>query len=474
MALKTTVALLFVGLVASTCTSGGEGDDGPVRDSAALRDALASASSGETVMLAPGSFEGPFTVPADVSLIGAETGESIIEAETDGVALRLTPGTEETNVSRLTVRTDGAVGILAMGTGAVRLHNVSIVAERGVAIAAEDLTSLVLGTVEVTGPIDASNVDALPAVADPAETATHGVLLVRVADAQITGLTVTGFAEMGLAAVESNLTWEGGDGSANRGTGVIIHGGTAEITDVRICDTLKGAMRLLPSYAGVFAAEASVETSGLEVCDGESYGLLQDAASVVHENLSAHGNGAAALWTQNSPSFEISGTETLITDNGMAGVVSIDNEVVTIVDAQIDSSRWVARIFGEVGTIEVADGIQITGPKGPTLVDGVSLTGNERIGLLITTEDDDLTPTVTDLSVTGSGDQFGAVFQDRRVGGLSLGWDESVERLGATDANDLTNPSLDTVPAETSEPASGVADLDRDGIAGVIGDPGAF
>ncbi len=448
-------------------------------DAGELREALERASAGDTVRVGACRVEGSFVVRQGVTLEGTDPERSVLVAEGDGLALRLAPevagviGDPGTWVRDLTVETDGRVGVLATGQGAVTLERVTIRATRGVGLAAEDLTALSLDEVTLEGPVTAGNADELPADPDPLDTATHGLLLVGVGSVSMTDVTTTGFAEFGALIIESGLEWRGGGAPGNSATGLMVHGGRATLEGLDLCGTLNSFHRLIPSYAGVFAAGAEVETTGLEVCDGENYGLLHDSAAVVHQNVSAHGNGLNALWVQRCPSFELSGTETLITDNGFAGVVVFESEVVTVVDAQIDSSRWGVRTFGEMGSVRMADGIQVVSPTGPVLLDGLSLAANERVGLLLDLDDAPESLVVDEVEVSGSGEQYGALAQGA---GVPAGWDEGVTRLGDTGDNDAdaeVQQIVGSVPPDDTPEDAALLVFDE-GIAGVIGDPGSL
>ena len=67
-------AALALGLFAVGCQ--GEQDDGPFCSAAALAEALAAASAGETVRVGACRLAGSFTVPAGVTLAGEGGGAS--------------------------------------------------------------------------------------------------------------------------------------------------------------------------------------------------------------------------------------------------------------------------------------------------------------------------------------------------------------------------------------------------------------
>jgi hypothetical protein len=443
----------------------------------ALTSALAGARPGDTVKVGACAITGSFTVPAGVTLAGRGSGTSTLTTDRPQPAVRLTAGTPAARVVDLRIVSAGNSGILVRGTGTAGLERVAVEASRGMAVAAEDVASLELRDVTITGTVVPGNVNTVRCLPDPAhpdvacvvdsdEWPTHGLVLVRVASATLTGVRVTGLAGSGVVLVDSTTAWTGGGAPANLGTGLWIAGGETELTDLDLSGSMQGLM-LMPAYGGVFSDDAVVESSGLVVSGGDNYGLLHDSVAARHVDLVARENGDAAVWVQNcDASFELSGAGTLLSGNQFAGVVAVGSSNVTVADARIDGTGLATRIFEE-GPVLVGDGVQIVDSTSGLNLRDLYLSGNDRVGLLLDGGGADMAGAVLDgITADGTGTQLGVVAQD---GDTPAGWDSGVTRLGSTAANDAalreTLSIAGTVAAESLPRATG---LRTDGLNGVI------
>jgi len=449
-------------LAAALLSSCGEDEH---TDPASLSQALADAAPGEIVHAGAARIEGAFVVPAGVRLVGAGPGATIIVAPAGGTAITMMPGTPATEVHDLTVESDARAAIVARGSGNVAVDNVQVNATRGVAFGAQEVSSLILTNVTLRGPVNAENAASQPTDPAPTDTATHGLVLVRVADAHLTNVTSSGFGLFGALLLDSTTAWSGGGASDNLATGLMVAGGTAMLDRLSLCRTLQG-VRLYPAYAGVFAYASTVTTSSLEVCDGQGVGLLHDRSIVSHLDLSAHGNRDAALWVQNTEQFELAGAGSVLEDNVFAGVVVAASSNITIRDARIDRTQTARRILAEAGAVDVGDGIQLVGSVSNVLVSGVTLDSNQRVGLLIDGGGSSIAGVhLESVFVNGTGTELGAIAQ---TGEIPVGWDMGVTRGGATATNDLSFTGvLDTVgivAPDRQPPLGAVADMGLDAL----------
>jgi hypothetical protein len=230
-----------------------------------------------------------------------------------------------------------------------------------------------------------------------------------------------------------------------------------------------GEFLLLPAAGGVFAGGASVETRDLRVSEGHGLGLVHDDVSARHVDLVAEDNGDAAVWVEDCPSFELSGTGTEIARNGLGGVVLVDSGAATIMDARVSQTVLVRRTFGETGTVELGAGLEFVRPGGPVVLRGVTLSRNEQVGLLVQLADTGTTDAlmVDGVAVDGLGTAFGAVAQ----GGTVLpGWDAGIARDAVTLGNDAApHPPLPVVRRLGPEAlAADAAAVSADGLAAII------
>jgi hypothetical protein len=423
-----------MGAIALAIVSSGCSDDEAICSAGELEAALGRAGPGDTVRVGACRITGAFTVPAGVTIAGQGPEASVIVAEEGGLAIELIPGTEATRAVDLSVESNGRIAVLARGSGRISLERVDVQAMKGVALGAEGLEGLTLTDVTLDGPVTPENADELPFEWTAEDTATHGLFIVSVEAAELNDVTSRGFAGFGAAIGDSGVTWRGGGVSDNLGTGLLVQGGTATLDGVALRHTFQKSMSLGVAYGGVFVAGAVVETSGLEVSDGEQFGILHESATVRHIDLVARDNGDAALWAQHCPSLEISGAATELRGNRLAGVVLIDPEEVTLRDAEIAVTTLAPYTVGESGLFDAGDGVHLVRPAGSVLMEGLSLEGNERVGVLVDLGDEEMEGVTFDgVTVNGSDDQLGVIVQN---GTFPEGWDTGVTREGDASGND--------------------------------------
>ena len=452
-----TIALIF----GAGCQETSE----PITDAPALAAALEGAASGDEVRLGACHIVGDFVVPAGVSLVGAGVDQSVIESDSRA-AVWVIGDIGMPTISDLSIVSNGAAGLVVAGdggAGSVSLERIDIEVHRGVGIGVEQLGSISLQDVVTHGPITADNVDSLPENPSPTDTATHGIVMREVDDAQLTDVESTGFALFGAMAVDSSVTWRGGGVPGNHGTALLVEGGSATLETLDLCGTLKGELRGYNVYGAVFSDGAAVESDGLEVCDTDGFGILHHASSGIHVDLNAHDNNAAAVWAQQS-SLEISGSTSSIVNNRLAGVALLDMETATIADAEISSTSSSVRVIGETGHCESGDGVQLVDTTGEVLLQNLTLEQNDRVGILLDLEEAPASLVLQSITVDGVEEQLGAIAQGSAV---PDGWDEQVTRSGATEVNDDDFQGTMEV-----QPTIDMVDIPP-GVACVIGDIGS-
>lgn len=406
-------------------------DDDPASSSAELTAALEAAGSGDTVRASAGTFRGSFVVPEGVTLEGA--GATILESDGDEAVVVLRAGSAPAGVRNVTVRSSGSAGVIATGAGAATIETVRVESTRGIGIGGEEVSTFRLVDVTLVGPVTRDNVSSLPLEPTPADTATHGIVLVRVADAEFLRVTVNGYAKFGALFVDSGVDWNTGNANENVSTGLMSYGGSATFTGIEVARTI-GGFTLIPPYNAVFADGSVVSTTDLVASGGEGYGVLHAATGGNHVNLVAEGNTAAGLWAQDTAGLSLSGASSRIADNAFAGIVALDSSDITLEDAAISDTRMARRVFGETSTVEVGDGVQLVRSSTAITLRNLTLTNNQRVGTLI-----DLGGTTIDgvtleaVTANATGTSLGVVAQN---GTLAAGWDSMVARMGDTGTND--------------------------------------
>ncbi len=434
-------------MLAAAGLAAGCGSDEPLCDSATVEAALESADEGDTVTIGACRVQGPFTVPSGVALRGRDRDSSIIEVPAATVGLTLAG---DAQVSDLRIESSGYAAVIARTSSSVTIERVDLDVDLGLGIGAQALSELVLTDVDLRGPVtrdNANEISLLDEATSRDQTGTYGLITLHVGDAQLTDVTSSGFAFFGAALIDTGTTWTGGGTPANLRNGLMVYEGTTTLTTLDLCDTMKGLEPL--ANAGVFAAGAVVDSTGLSVCASERLGLLHDDATAHHVDLVASDNLDAAVWVQNCPSFEISGSGSALTNNRFAGIAVLDSTNVVVSDATISGTELSPRFIDVTGRIDVGDGLQLVGSTEGIQLSDLTLSGNQRVGMLIdldgATIDDSWLAGIT---VDGTGTELGVIAQN---GTLGTGWDGGVDRQGDTLSNDadffVTGTPIDTIEA---------------------------
>jgi len=400
---RSAVVSLLAPALALGLTACGDDAAGVPCDSLAAE--LAAAAPGETVRVGACRAAGDLSVPDGVTLAGAGADATVVE------------------------------GSVTLGDGAA-LESLSVRPAAGAAVSASGGT-VRLDAVRLAGSVTPENATEVPPMPSSDAYPTHGLFLDSTM-ATLTDVSVSGFAGFGVLALDSDLSWSGGSASANLAVGLMTVGGRADLDGVELCRTLQG-VQPLPAYAAVFSAGTEVTTTGVTACDNEGFGILQDDADVAHVDLVGSGNSEPALWAQRSPSFELTGDATVLSGNRIAGVVLVQTPMATIRDAQIDDGELARRIITGLGDVEAGDGIHVVADTtASTRIQNVSLTGNQRVGVLIDLGDGGTVDpaTLADLTVEATGEAYGVIAQTPTGPIPSGGWDDSVTRLGDAVAND--------------------------------------
>jgi hypothetical protein len=458
-----TLTASFLYLVA---TLGGCGGDGTISSSEDLRSVLASAAPGERVCLEAGIYEGSFDVPAGVELCGAGAGVTRIVGPSDLPTLRVAPGVgSPTRITGVTVESTHDFGILAIGAGDVEIAGVVVrVPERGAGIGVERLTTLRITDVDVTGPVTAASADGIPLDMDVTLAPAYGVVAVSVMSIEGDTVRVSGFAHFGVLSVSSNLTLLNSRIEENLGTGLFVHGGSADLTGVAVDTALQGT-RLIPPYNAVFAGMADVSTTAFEVTGSEGYGVLQSEATATHTDLLAENNAEAALWVQQSGGLVVDGA--MIRDNRLAGIVALESSGIDLSQVTIEGTALRTRVIATM-PVEVGDGVQLLGSTTGVTLESLGLVNNARVGVLL-----DLDGGMFDgidirsVDVDGTGGQLGAIAQN---GVIPPGWDDNVMRSPVIDANDSGfSGTLATVGIVGPSDMPAVDAVLMSGLAGIVG-----
>lgn len=515
-----------VALIGPVCGCG-EDDTGIACTTEAIAAALASAHSGDIVRIGECTVDGPFEIPSGVTLQGAGAGRTTIVVPVAVlVGVRLAPGQEHVTTLRgVAVELRGAIGVLARGAGSVLVEDVAFSSFAGVAAGLDGVTEATLRRVSVDGVVtaDSSSASELaevraravlyegecpvpPANPDCGEgdsralgcsgcgdlfevclcgewqtvAPTHGIAGLGCDSLTLEDVTVSGLAESGVVvvdettegvAVEGAFTWRGGGSDEILGVGVFVGGSIAtELEEVEVSRTWSGSRFSASVATEITTLEGrapTITTRALAVRDNDRYGLVMIEASGHHDDLVAERNGDAAVWLATVDGVEIVGAD--LFENEFAGVFVADSMNVLIRDTRVEGTALTTRSVGGFGAVEVGDGIQLGNSRIGIALERVGLRNNARTGLLIDLGGTDGSEIhYTDVTVEGSGEQYGAVagdlVDDVMVPAALGDWvDDGIERLGDTGANDITAEGLELGFAARGAPV-GEDDFDPTGI----------
>lgn len=293
-------------------------------DAASARAALASAAPGSCVVLAPGSYAGPFTVPAGVGFVAQ-----------NGSRATLTGGTAQEPT-------------VTLGDGA-QLALIDVVDAPGVAVAVR-AANAVVSNVNVSGAKNA----ALAILCKEAATPGCATGVVSLTDVMLTK------SSLGLWASGAHVSWKGGASAS--------HAGTA-----------------LAAAAGVIAQDgAKLDLESVTVEKNEGVGVLVDGALTTAsiKNATVNENGERGIWAQrvngtlDSPAVKIEASQ--ITKNKIVGVGAMESRGIIIVSGRIADTVAAPLVTNLESTEQVGDGVGIFANSGDFKVDGSSFETNAR------------------------------------------------------------------------------------------------
>lgn len=446
-------ALLAAMFLGSAC-----GDDDCNEE--AIAQALSDAMPGDTVRIGACTVRSGFTVKGGVTLRGEGPG-SVIDSNVDAVAITFEgPGRAE--VRDLNILSRNRAAVLSRGSGERVLSGVAMTVEKGVGVAIEGASRVELTDVAITGPINSGNAPAVSSSATPMTHATHGLILVSVQDAQLSGVTVAGFARTGVLFTASHVEWSGGSASDNLALGLGVEGGEVTLDDVSASRTFQGLL-LLPAYGAVFTANATVATTRLHVNENEGFGFLQHSGRGDHSEVDAKDNENAAVWAQSVAHFDLTGS---FLRNKFAGVVLVDVLDTVVHNADIELTIGAQRIIDGIPRV-IGDGVQVVRSTNTAVLRDLTLTNNERVGALLELGGQTVTAAALDrVTVNVNNGSRGVVAQN---GVKDPTWDSGVVRNGVRGPDDNNAPLLQSVEAVGPCNRPVESNLAIDGLMALIG-----
>lgn len=442
-------------LVASCLTACGTSG---VCDAAALQAALDGAAAGSTVEVGACRVDGRFTVRNGVRLLGRGPALSTI----GGTGTTLVVEGAGATIEGLRIEPGSGHGIVATAATTLTVRDVEVhMVDGRAAIGVEDVDTVVMTDVVITGPVTRENAIDVPSPPTAADTALYGLAIVGSPSVTLERVSVTGFALAGAALLDDTTTWMVGTVSTNLGLGIWVSGGSAELRGLTVSDTLRG-FRGEPTYGVAAGGGASIESHDLTIERTEGgFGLLHDGGSGMHDGLVASDAAAGGVIAQRTTALSVLHAD--LHDNDFGGLIAVEAGGLVIEDSAISTTTTQIRMMADWGMVRIGDGLQIVRPTPGTAIRRTMLMGNERAGMLV----DLAGGSTADLEwsaieVDAAGTAVGCVVQN---GTMTPGWDSSVTRTGAAIANDAAFAGgLDIVQI------IGPSDLPLgDGLVGIIG-----
>lgn len=459
--------VVVIGVAVMGCGDDDGGGSGSIATTETLRAELAAATPGQTLTLAAGTFEGPFDVPAGVTLLGAGRDQTRIHAAAEQIALRVRGGAGRTVLRALTVVSDGRAGVLAIGADELELAEVTVTCTGpGVAIGVEDTALVVANDVAVTGPVMRADPTAAEALA------ASGFVLVDVGRAQLGNVTARAFVDSGLTAIRTALEWTGGGVSDGLGQGISVFGGSATLTDLRVADQIRFAVGVQRSTYGIAATGgAMLDTEGVTVEGIDGFGLYHGEATALHTVLDVSGGTNTSVLLERGADVTIRGAT--ISDGLFAAIAAVGASQLVVEDAMLEGIGEATRPSDTFGAVTVGDGIHVVESEteqrlANLRLERVVLADNARVGFLADLGGMGSTSVLSfaDVVVRGPESGYGALAQN---GEIAEGWDTGLVREGALSTRDVGAPSMDTAPPLRAGDLPAFPGSDDDGIAGIIG-----
>ncbi len=434
----------FVSTVPLALSCALSGCSGGLCSASELGDALASAGPGDVVSVGACTIEGAFVVPDGVVLAG--TSGSILRS-VDGRPVVSSTTSTAVQIRDLRIEvTHGGVGIRGAGTGLLTVERTEVHVERGIGVGL-DASSATLRSVEVSGPVDATNAASAPTTA--AETGAYGIVGRSLADRTVTlrDVHVSGFAVAAATFGGGTIDWEGSEGpdiETTRGIGLALFGSAATLRSVEVVDVL--SVPTITSVGLAVIGDGTLDASELWVHDGDGFGVFSEGAALHLTDCRVMDQELAGIRVQRG---SIDATRLTASGNGGAGLLAVDASEVVVLDADLDAQRSVPLPSG-ITAVTVGDGVQVVrdplssdAPPLSLRLSDVRMTGNARTGLLVDAADGPVSSVALErVTVDAPPGANGAIVQRAAV---PLDWDAMVVRSGGAVGDATFSGVLDPV-----------------------------
>ena len=327
-------AVVVAGLGASACNPrlpngvSCEGDVVTADNAAALSQALQAASPGDCVVLATGTYEGSFALPASISLVEGQDQTAVLRSTDEGPALSVAGSLAKprTRIVGIEVADRAGHGILVDGGGA-ELSGIAVHDNAGIGVA-----------------IRCQRIECLR---DEALVSLQGCAL----NANQSGLWISGAS-----------------------------------VDVQGCDLAQNRTNMVGGAGAWILGGATVRMSGVSARNN-NLGIVVDNATASLDGISIEDNDERGLWAQHlsgslgSPALHLRGGT--VRGNRRAGIGIIQSAGVVVEDSEVAQTALAPVTIDEATVVDVGDGVGLFDRTAAVRLEGVVLRANARAQALV-------------------------------------------------------------------------------------------
>ena len=446
-----------------------------------LQERLADALPGDIIEAEPGTYPGPFEIPEGVTLKAtAAGGVRLVFDETGYVVKMHSYDSPPTSLQDIDIESKASVAIMMVGNNDVMLKNIEVKCFKGFGLAAENLSGISMDTVDLVGRIDQTNSISYPI--DPKVYPAIGVIFSSVADVQMQGVDISGFAGFGAIMNATSGSWASSKIADNIGVGVLLDGGNVVLNNMDI-SRIENCKQLNCSSSNEVYALATVggnvlTSTNLNIIDNGGIGLFMYQSSGELADLDVSDNKKMGIWLQEvsgsgvRKGFSLKGENNTIENNLGAALVAHSSGDIEIEDTSLSTTLLYPISETELGSEDWADGIQVVNLAGDLSLKRLTMDNNERIGLLLHGKaNENATITIEDLVISGGGE-----FGFRAQAGIERenAWDSEMDIEETLAENDvaLVSDMKESSPRTTLPSVSFISEKGLIGDDGLIDDTG--
>ena len=472
--------LVFVFAWSEGCSS----DSDSEQIAKTLQERLNEALPGGIVEADEGIYEGQFTIPEGVMLRAKETGTVILTNDKPGFTVKMVPyHNPPTALEGVHVHSSGSLGILTAGDGLVRIEQVTVFCNKGIGLAADGLTGLVVDQSTFTG--ESSSTNDLRYPIDPKNYPAIGFVISKVKELLLDEVSVNGFTGIASILQDTQGQWKTGGVVDNIGIGILVDGGAIDLENLTVerttnCEHISCAIE--NQVYGIAAINsAHLTTTSVTTRENDGIGLFHHRATGHHTGLQASNNKHAGVWLQyidgnlNEPGISIGGAANVIRANGGGAVVILESGGIILANAELAKTSLITipnTEDCELCNNTIGDGVHIVNLKDDLSFRNLLISDNTRVGVLLSGNEAQASVGMQNVQITGEGN-YGLIAQDGFDREEYANNQEEVDIDDNLAENDITFTGGLDVAVPIAIPSVGeIADRGLVGDEGIVDDEG--